>query len=148
METSSPETSDPRPIGPTLSAQALQSKIVYTTTGILRFEELGLFPKRRTVPPNRVAWELDAVIAWMQACIDRRASSNPQAPRPIIDANDRFIDRHEVLRITSLTSACLRRWQLDGIFPPRLHIGPGRIAWLKREVDAWVLARLNAAQAS
>jgi prophage regulatory protein len=37
-----------------------------------------------------------------------------------------------------------RRLVKDGLFPKPVQLGPGRIAWLEDEVDAWIAARAAA----
>jgi prophage regulatory protein len=31
----------------------------------------------------------------------------------------------------------------EGRFPPRISIGPNRVAWLESEIDEWVQAQIN-----
>jgi len=37
----------------------------------------------------------------------------------------------------------LRRLEAKGQFPKRVRIGANRVAWLRQEVDDWLLARIN-----
>ena len=37
----------------------------------------------------------------------------------------------------------LWRMEQEGRFPKRIKIGPNRVAWLTREVDEWINARLE-----
>ena len=36
-------------------------------------------------------------------------------------------------------------WRLekDGLFPKRVQLGPGAVAWFEHEVDAWIADRLR-----
>jgi prophage regulatory protein len=39
------------------------------------------------------------------------------------------------------------RDERDGKFPKRVQLGPGRVAWVESEVEAWAQARLAAREA-
>ena len=37
----------------------------------------------------------------------------------------------------------LRRLETQGKFPRRVRIGANRVAWVRQEVDDWILSRIN-----
>ena len=37
----------------------------------------------------------------------------------------------------------LRRLEAKGEFPRRVRIGANRVAWVRQEVDDWILSRIN-----
>jgi len=51
---------------------------------------------------------------------------------------DRFIRLPEVLAITGLSEATLRRKEKAGLFPQRIRLGPNAVAWRESDVSAWV----------
>ena len=42
---------------------------------------------------------------------------------------------------TGLSKATIYRYTVRGLFPPRRHVGPGRVAWLASEVIEWIDSR-------
>lgn len=42
----------------------------------------------------------------------------------------------------------LLRLERDGLFPKRLHLSPGRVGWLKSEIEAWIASRAAARDAA
>ena len=48
-----------------IDKKELKKLVPYSSTHIARLEKLGLFPKRIKIGPCRVAWSLNAVLAWM-----------------------------------------------------------------------------------
>jgi prophage regulatory protein len=54
-----------------IGRKELLALVPYSDVSIWRLERDGLFPRRITIGPNRVAWRLGDVLAW----IDERASS-------------------------------------------------------------------------
>jgi predicted DNA-binding transcriptional regulator AlpA len=58
------------------------------------------------------------------------------------DEPERFITEAEVLELTGLSRASIRRAELAGRFPARIKIGDatrgGRIAWSATEISAWM----------
>lgn len=62
-----------------LITRAEVSEIVpYTGQHILRLEKAGKFPRRIRVGPNRVAWLLSEVEAWVAARVAERDGSERQ----------------------------------------------------------------------
>ena len=53
---------------------------------------------------------------------------------------DRLLNREEILDITGLGRTTQWRLENEGGFPARRKIGPGRVAWLASEVEAWMRA--------
>lgn len=53
-----------------------------------------------------------------------------------------IIPRREVQkRCRNIASATLDRWERDGEFPQRVHIGPRTVGWFAHEVDAFLRRR-------
>jgi prophage regulatory protein len=50
----------------------LRAIVPYTPQHILRLEKRGLFPRRIQVGPNRVAWLLSEIEAWVKARVAER----------------------------------------------------------------------------
>jgi len=46
-----------------------------------------------------------------------------------------------VVQKTGLSRATIYRYVRRNLFPPRRRLGPGRIAWLASEVQAWMHSR-------
>lgn len=55
-----------------LTRLELRLLVPYTPQHVLRLEKRGLFPRRIQVGPNRVAWLLDEVEAWIATRLERR----------------------------------------------------------------------------
>lgn len=58
-----------------ITRAALSQIVPYTGQHILRLEKIGKFPRRIKVGPNRVAWLLSEVEAWVAARVAERDSS-------------------------------------------------------------------------
>jgi prophage regulatory protein len=50
-----------------ISRKQLRDYVPYSTVHIWRLEQQGRFPKRITFGPRRVGWDLDEVLAWVEA---------------------------------------------------------------------------------
>lgn len=48
-----------------------------------------------------------------------------------------FLSSRDVCRFSSLGRSTLYEYEKQGLFPPSLRLGGGRVAWLRSEVDAW-----------
>ena len=57
-----------------LTRAALREIVPYTPQHILRLEKKGHFPRRLQIGPNRVAWLLTEVEAWIAARVAERDS--------------------------------------------------------------------------
>jgi len=42
----------------------------------------------------------------------------------------------------------LIRLERQGLFPRRMQLSPGRVGWLKSEIEAWITARADARDAA
>lgn len=51
---------------------------------------------------------------------------------------DRFIRLPEVIELTGLSEATLRRKEKAGLFPARVRLGPNAVAWRQSEVADWM----------
>jgi prophage regulatory protein len=58
---------------------------------------------------------------------------------------DEFMFDDECQRVTRLSRSTRWRLQKQGLFPKRRQISPGRIAWLRSEIAAWVASRQKVA---
>lgn len=103
---------------------------------VWRMTAAGRFPKSVSLSCKRVGWRRGEVLAWMQARIDER----PGAPCVQLHLDDRFLNVKEVCRRTSLSNTQLCRLADQGDFPPVARISDGRIAWLEREVNSWLVS--------
>lgn len=57
---------------------------------------------------------------------------------------ERFISLRAVLARTSLSKTHTYRLINAGLFPRPVPLGPRRVAFLEREVDEWLQARVDA----
>ncbi|MFO1037302.1 MAG: AlpA family phage regulatory protein [Geminicoccaceae bacterium] len=55
-----------------------------------------------------------------------------------ISKNDRLLSWPTLKARVPYTRQHLLRLEKDGRFPPRIKVGPGRVAWLESEVNAWI----------
>jgi len=132
----------PASIGDVLiNAPSVRRRVLFSVPNLLRLEATGSFPKRVFLGKNRVAWPLADVIAWMQEKVDNRPAF-PPAGKVIVDANERFIGKPELLSIVPYSHQHIRLLELKGQFPPRIPIGENRSAWLQSEVRQWIEERL------
>lgn len=130
-----------------IDATATRSRVLFSIQNLTTLEAQGEFPKRVRYGPNRIAWPLADVLAWMQDKVDSRPSF-PPAKRTIVDANERFIGKPELRKFVPYTPQHVRLMELKGQFPPRIRIGKNRSAWLQSEVWQWIEDRLAARDAS
>jgi prophage regulatory protein len=53
----------------------------------------------------------------------------------------RLLDWQQLSPKVPYTRQHIGRLEKKGDFPRRVQVGPGRVAWLEDEVDAWIKAR-------
>jgi prophage regulatory protein len=53
----------------------------------------------------------------------------------------RLLDWYQLKPKIPYTRQHILRLEKQGLFPRRVQVGPGRVAWLESEVDAWIEAR-------
>ena len=53
-----------------------------------------------------------------------------------------FLKRLEVLALVGLSYVTVWRLEKSGNFPARKRLSPGRVAWLRSEVEEWIQNRL------
>lgn len=90
------------------------------------------------------------VSAWMQRfkCYPTQASSVPHTAKPEAAlrkpelADDTVLSPKDVVRLTGISLATIKRMLTDGRFPKPLRLSPRRIGWPAGEVKAW-LRRLD-----
>jgi prophage regulatory protein len=49
-----------------------------------------------------------------------------------------ILRKPEVVRLTGLSAATIRRLELAGKFPKRIQLSTQAVGWIGREVDGWV----------
>jgi prophage regulatory protein len=54
---------------------------------------------------------------------------------------DELILRHERRRLVPLSETTVWRMERRGEFPRRITISPKRVAWRRREIEAWLAER-------
>ena len=57
-------------------------------------------------------------------------------------AEERFLRASEVKRKTGLPVSSIYELVNEGTFPRQVHLGPGRVAWRKSEIIAWMIDRI------
>lgn len=57
---------------------------------------------------------------------------------------DRFLPIREVVRITSLSRACIYKYIGQQKFPASVNLSGNRVAWLNSEIDRWMQERVAA----
>lgn len=58
--------------------------------------------------------------------------------------SERFISMDEVIDRVSFSKTHIYRKIADGTFPRPVPLGPNKVAFLEREIEEWVAARLDA----
>lgn len=64
-----------------------------------------------------------------------------------ISSADRFLTLPQVKERVPKGTTTIYRWIREGRFPRPHAIGPGSVAWLEREIDAWMAGHLQNAAA-
>ena len=54
---------------------------------------------------------------------------------------DRFISKHEVLKVSGLSHVTQWRMEKRDEFPKRRQMSPGRVGWLESEILEWMNTR-------
>ena len=54
----------------------------------------------------------------------------------------RFLRRRDLRGKVGYSPAHIDRLEAAGLFPKRVKLGPGAVAWLESEVDDWIRARV------
>jgi len=52
----------------------------------------------------------------------------------------RFVDKKTVKKMVSYSPQHIDRLEKAGRFPKRVKLGPGRVAWVLSEIEAWIEA--------
>ena len=52
-----------------------------------------------------------------------------------------IMTKKQVIATSSRSATSIWRDVRAGTFPPPRQIGPGRVGWLKSEIDAWLASR-------
>lgn len=53
----------------------------------------------------------------------------------------RYYTFNDVIALTGLSRSTLQRWEVTKLFPRRVVLGPGRLAWKRSEIEAWLTDR-------
>jgi prophage regulatory protein len=62
---------------------------------------------------------------------------------PIDSTPPELILAEEIAQRIPYSQNHLRRLEATGNFPKRVRIGANRVAWVRREVDDWLMERIN-----
>lgn len=54
-----------------------------------------------------------------------------------------FVLHRQVLTETGYSRGHLWRLERQGRFPARVHLGPGKVAWPRHEIEAWKQDKLS-----
>ncbi|MDX2288423.1 MAG: AlpA family phage regulatory protein [Hyphomicrobiaceae bacterium] len=63
-------------------------------------------------------------------------------PERIDTYHNRLITQAELRTIVPYTPQHILRLEKRGQFPPRVHVGPNRVAWLLAEVEEWIAEKI------
>ena len=55
----------------------------------------------------------------------------------------RFLRRRDLRAKVGYSAAHIDRLEKAGLFPKRVVLGPGAVAWLESEIDDWIRSRLS-----
>ncbi|WP_287241183.1 AlpA family phage regulatory protein [Mesorhizobium sp.] len=61
---------------------------------------------------------------------------------------ERFVGKKELQQLVSISPQHIDRMEKAGLFPSRIRLGPGRVAWLYSEVRAWMDAKIAESRAA
>lgn len=70
-------------------------------------------------------------------------AANQRASAEMLDA-PRLLSIRQVVQTTSLCRATIYNYVAAGTFPKPVQVGPGRVAWVQHEVEAWINAAMEA----
>jgi predicted DNA-binding transcriptional regulator AlpA len=56
----------------------------------------------------------------------------------ILNEDIQLIRRKDLLMLLTICEATLWRWETDNLIPGRVNLGPGRVAYRKSVVLAWL----------
>jgi prophage regulatory protein len=54
----------------------------------------------------------------------------------------KLLSKTQVREMVLYSPAHIARLEADGKFPKRVQLGSGRVGWVDREVEDWILARI------
>ena len=52
-----------------------------------------------------------------------------------------YITKKEVARILNVSESTIYRWNKIRYIPSSFQLGPNRMVWDRREIEAWILSR-------
>jgi prophage regulatory protein len=53
----------------------------------------------------------------------------------------RYLRQPQVLARVGVSWITLLRWERQGLFPKRRHLGPNTVAWVEGEIEEWCASR-------
>lgn len=53
-----------------------------------------------------------------------------------------FVTKKQVRAMVTYSFAHIDRLEKAGLFPKRVRLGQGRVAWVKSEIEEWIAARI------
>lgn len=69
------------------------------------------------------------------------AVPEPLPPLEEVGSMDEYVNADYVQRVSTLSKGTITNYEALGLFPRRRRLGPGRVAWVKLEVDSWLASR-------
>jgi len=60
---------------------------------------------------------------------------------PDIRTPDPVLSKAAVAALLGVSQSTIDRWSRDGLFPPKLRLGPARVGWRQTSVEAWLAQR-------
>lgn len=54
----------------------------------------------------------------------------------------RLLSKKQVREVVLYSPQHIARLEAAGLFPKRVHLGPGRVGWVDEEVQGWLVARI------
>ena len=52
-----------------------------------------------------------------------------------------YITKKEVARLLNVSESTVYRWNKTRYIPSSFQLGPNRVVWDRREIEAWILSR-------
>ena len=139
---------DPSSFPVFLTAEQVSQRVVYSVPALYYLEKNGHFPSRIKISRARNAWSAEDIVDWMQSAINARPITAFNSYNPELSLSDRFISRREIAKRLLIAERTIYRMVEAGTFPSPFYIGPRRLAWLEREIIAWLHSKKPEATAA
>lgn len=72
------------------------------------------------------------------------AAMAPYEHRSSVFIPNRILRLPEVMARVGLCRASIYQYMMAGMFPKQITLGPRAVGWLEHEIDAWLMARIQA----